>query len=308
MKDIPVTQKKYDRVVYLAVGGSATAGDIVSDWFLSAGGVEVSVFRGSFPKLRLDGSLVIICSTSGETLETLTMAEAVKGHPDVVTISHNGKLKEFAEKQGMGHLDIGMIEAPRFTLPYSLFASVVVLRSAGLLQGMEDDAVEAIAVLKEMKASIGIDNPSEGNASKSLANEIGNKQPCIYASSVTKSVARRFKNSLNENAKIHAEFDSAPDIFHNEIEAWESKDPNYHPVIVRREGDPSSETASFKWFSDFLGSRKFDTSLVEAKGTGNLAQLMSLCYALDFASYYAAILRDTEPFEIGLIDQMKRSR
>jgi hypothetical protein len=41
------------------------------------------------------------------------------------------------------------------------------------------------------------------------------------------------------------------------------------------------------------------------KGKGNLAQLVTLDYQVDFATYYAAILRGVDPLSIKLIDRLK---
>jgi glucose/mannose-6-phosphate isomerase len=306
---VEVAPKKYERVAYLAVGGSATGGDIISDWMLSSGGVEVSVFRGGLPKLNFERTLVIICSTSGDTVETLRMAEVVRRrNADIVTISHGGKLKEIAEKESLPHVEIGLAKAPRYSLPYSLFASVSVLRSASLLEGIEWEVDAAVSQMKKVGNTVAMSVGTQENPAKKLALLVDHMDPCIYASSVTKSVARRFKNSLNENAKIHARFDSAPDIFHNEIEAWESNDMSQLPILLRRSNDPALESRAMDVFDALLRTNGMNSTRVDATGEGNLPQLMSLCYMLDFASYYVAILNGVEPFEIALIDAMKKSR
>jgi hypothetical protein len=41
------------------------------------------------------------------------------------------------------------------------------------------------------------------------------------------------------------------------------------------------------------------------KGKGNLAQLVTLDYQVDFATYYAAILRGVDPSAIKLIERLK---
>ncbi|MDG6926128.1 MAG: hypothetical protein JRN09_06200 [Nitrososphaerota archaeon] len=308
-RKVEVPAKKYQRVAYLAVGGSATAGDIISDWLLSSSGVEVSVFRGALPKLDFEDTLVIICSTSGDTVETLRMAEMVRRHrAQVVTISHNGRLKEMAEKEGLAHVEIDLAKAPRYSLPYSLFTSISVLRAASLLSGIEWEIDDAISTMKSVGKKIAVASPASENAAKQVALRMGAAEPCIYASSVTKSVARRFKNSLNENAKMHARFDSAPDIFHNEVEAWEGSGTNQQPITLRRSKDPPFETRAMEAFEKILRSRGIEPIRTDATGETNLAQLVSLCYTLDFASYYSAILKGVEPFEIPLIDQLKKSR
>ena len=306
---VDLAEKNYARVVYLAVGGSATAGDIISDWFLSCGGVEVTVFRGSVPKMRLEGCLVIVCSTSGDTAETLAMAkELMPGHPQMVAISAGGKLKELADKEGIPHLLIGLNKAPRFTLPYSLFASIATLRTAGLLKGVDSEPEETVDQLRGTAEAININAPAETNVSKRVAMAAVSGEPCIYASSVTKSVAWRFKNSLNENAKMHATFAASPDFLHNEVEAWRIRDARFHPMILQRPGDPASETSSLEAFSRVLRQGGVEPTRVSSTGKGNLAQLMELCYSLDVASYYAGVLRGVEPFGIELIEDLKRAR
>lgn len=311
-REVDVPRKHYERVGYLAVGGSATAGDIITDWFVSSEQPEVTVFRGTLPNTRLDSCLLIVCSTSGDTSETLSMAEvARKRGAEMVTISHDGKLKEFAAREGLAHIEIPLAKAPRYSLPYSLFASIAVLRAASLLDGIEGEVRDAISTMKETAGSIGLQSPLSENPSKRLAARIGTKNfPAIYASSVTKSVARRFKNSLNENAKVHARFDSAPDIFHNEVEAWDGSGNarDQLPIFLRRSRDPPTEARSLDVFDDMLRSRGVVPLRLDASGRTNLGELMNLCYTLDFASYYVAILRGVEPFGIPLIDELKKRK
>ena len=299
----------YERVVFLAVGGSATAGDIVSDWFLSSGGVEVSVFRGHLPKVILKGSLVIVVSTSGDTEETIRMAEqASEQHPDMVAISVGGKLKEFAESRGIEHVGIRMAEMPRFSLPHSLFASIAVLKAASLTRGFEWEMDEALENFRRTEETIGGEVPLPANPAKRIAVEMAGSDPSIYASSVSGSVAARFKSSLNENAKLHARYDVAPDLFHNEVEAWQVPDKTQQPVFLRRQNEPKFEARSLDVFNDLLVGRGVKTHRVDAVGKGNLSQLITLCYTLDVASYYVAIIRGVNPYPIDLIGDFKAAR
>ena len=70
---VDVGSSHFDRVVYVANGGSASAGDIIADWFLASGGVEVDVFKGYLPKVNLSRAFVLVCSTSGSTEETILL-------------------------------------------------------------------------------------------------------------------------------------------------------------------------------------------------------------------------------------------
>jgi glucose/mannose-6-phosphate isomerase len=306
---VDVKRKKYNRVIYLAVGGSATAGEVISDWFLSSGGTEVSVFNGFLPKVNFDDTLVVVCSTSGNTEETLRLATQVSRHrPSMVTISSGGRLMEFAEKEGITHVKIPMSMAPRYSLPYSLFAAVAVLHSASLTTGLEWEIDEALENLEKVRKRIRTAAPLSKNASKQTATAISGSIPRIYGSSVTKSVVKRFKTSLNENAKIAAFSDYAPDLFHNEVEAWEMKNSVFKPVILRRAGDPRYEVKALDKFVTILEAMGNHCHQVTGSGRGNLSQLVTLGYTLDFAAYYTAILRGVNPFEVRIIDELKGAR
>ena len=78
-------------MIYVANGGSASAGDIIADWFLASGGVEVSVFKGYLPKVNLSRAFVLVCSTSGSTEETiLLMRRLAAKKATMVAISSGG--------------------------------------------------------------------------------------------------------------------------------------------------------------------------------------------------------------------------
>src|SRR5437879_11837993 len=63
---VEIPSKKYTRAVYIGMGGSATAGDIISDWLKSRGGPTLEVEKGRFHEFGMEGALVIACSVSGK--------------------------------------------------------------------------------------------------------------------------------------------------------------------------------------------------------------------------------------------------
>jgi glucose/mannose-6-phosphate isomerase len=310
----------FERVAFLGVGGSAAAGDIISDWLAASGrmAVEFSVFKGTMPKARLEKALVIVCSASGNTEETLGLAErALKsGARKMVTISSGGKLRQLSETSHLDHLDVEVPLAPRYSLPGMLFSTLAVLRGARLLDdGVEPELEDAVASMRRIGARIGVSVPSGKNPAKKLAISISDSFPKIYGSSVTRGVATRFKNSLNENAKMHASAEHSPELFHNEVEAWEAaagERGRFVPIFVRHREEPPREAARIEAFADLLKRRGSAVEVVwgeESAGSTTpmcLGGLVGLCYMLDYASYYAAILRRADPYPIDLIEQLKK--
>lgn len=300
----------FDRVVYLAIGGSAAAGDIISDWMLSSGGLEFSVFKGDLPRLKMENTLVMACSASGNTEETIRMAERVKKLTSkIAVISSGGKLERFAKRNRFPFVKIPLMIAPRYTLSYVLFASIAVLREASVVNRAGSEVTETISSMKGMARRISSSVPTTKNPSKQLARLLANSRPKIYGSSIAKGVATRFKNSLNENAKMHAAVAYAPDLFHNEVESWETDHGGrFLPVVLRHDRESLCEKTGIERLLKILNSKGVIAEQVRGVGKSSLSQLVSMAYLLDFAAYYAAIVRGIDPFEIQIIDRLKGIR
>lgn len=300
----------FDRVVYLAIGGSAAAGDIISDWMLSSGGPELSVFKGDLPRVRIENTLVIACSASGNTEETIRMAEKMKKRTSkIVVISSGGRLERFGKRNGISCVRIPLMVAPRYTLSYVLFASLAVLREASVIKNAGSEVAETISSMEKVSKRISSSVATPKNPSKQLARLLANSRPKIYGSSITKGVATRFKNSLNENAKMHASTAYAPELFHNEVESWETeRGGRFLPVVLRHGGESVYERTKFERLLKVLASKGIRTERVAGQGKSSLSQLVSMTYLLDFAAYYTAIERGIDPFEIEIIDRLKGLR
>ncbi|MDG6979333.1 MAG: SIS domain-containing protein [Nitrososphaerota archaeon] len=305
--DVPA--RHFDRVVYVANGGSASAGDIIACWFLASGGMEVSVFKGYLPKVSLSRSFVLVCSTSGSTEETiLLMRKLAQRKATMVAISSGGKLQQLAMELRVPHITIPIEMAPRYSLPHVLFAAIAALRSAGVVGDKKWREVrEAIECMKKVAPALASNSPTSQNPAKQCAQLVASEGilPKIYGSSVTRCVAERFKTCLNENAKMNAAWDSGPELFHNEVEVWETPDRKMVPIFIRHTAEPKYERMRLDSFVDILGMKGIRSLEIWGKGKGNLAQLMTLDYTLDFATYYAAILRGVDPSSIKLIERLK---
>src|SRR6266571_4909598 len=166
---VEIPFKEYTRAVYIGMGGSASAGDIILDWLKLRRKPKLKVEKGTFQHSGMRGALVLACSASGNTSETIEGAKsALQRGATLVSICSGGRLEEFARKNG-------------------LYEEV-------------DDSLRA---LRETRTEIEVSTPIGRNPSKRLAASILNSVPKIYGSTVTRGVAFRFKNALNENAKKH---------------------------------------------------------------------------------------------------------
>jgi len=226
----------------------------------------------------------------------------------MVAISSGGKLQQLAMELKVPHITIPIEMAPRYSLPHVLFAAIAALRSAGLVGEKKWREVrEAIDCMKKVAPSLSTSSPTSQNPSKQCAQLVASSGvlPKIYGSSVTKGVAERFKGCLNENAKMNAAYAVGPEFFHNDVECWETPDRKMVPIFLRHTAEPKYERIRFDALIDILGMKGIRSLEIWGKGKGNLAQLVTLDYQVDFATYYAAILRGVDPSNIKLIDRLK---
>lgn len=290
----------------LGMGGSAAGGDIIAGWLSPRRDLEFSVFKGQIPLSDMRDSIAIACSASGQTQETIAMLKtAASNRATVVCISAGGRLMEEARSLGLQHLSMPKAVAPRYMLPFIVFSCLAVLNAAMRLK-CEDEANESITELEAMAKKIDIDTALSTNSSKQLAEKLLHATPAVFGDSVTRGVGVRFKNAMNENAKKHAYFDMLPDMFHNEVQAWEDPQSNFLPVFLRHTAEGAVEKKKTDAMAKLLAG--LGNTPVEARGAGRgiLSQLMTMVYHLDMTSYYVAVGLGRDPLRTELIDRLKK--
>ena len=296
----------YKRAYVLAMGGSASGGDVVASWMSAVPGFEMAVFKGQLPLGDMKNSIAIACSASGQTEETLEMLKtAVDRRATVVSMSAGGVLMDEAHRLGIPHVKMPEVLAPRYVLPFIVFSILAVVAS-GFGLDCDKEADDAIHHMEAEWGRVGPGNTSPHNPSKDLARLLLDKTPAIYGARITRGVGIRFKNVLNENAKKHALFDGIPDAFHNEVEAWEDATRGFIPIFLRHSEEVDRDRRKTDKMLRILEDAGTHALEVRGAGSSSLGQLMSMAYRLDVASYYLAVGLGRDPYPIRLIDRLKK--
>ena len=303
--ELNVPHTGFRKAYVLGMGGSAAGGDIIASWLSDSSEFEVATFKGGLPIGSMSDVLAIACSASGRTTETVEMMEtAVQRGATTVSISSGGKLMEVSERLGVPHIMMPEVVASRYMLPFIIFSCLSVVNK-GLGLDCEDEAENAFKEMEAEGRSVGINTSASENPSKQLAQSILHKTPVIYGSRSTRGAGVRFKNLLNENAKRHAIFDGLPDAFHNEIEAWEDPSVEFAPVLLRHSAETERDRAGADFMVKILSELKMNPIEVRGRGESSLAQLVTMVYRLDMASYYVAIGTGQDPFPTRLMDRLR---
>ena len=292
-----------DHIVFAGMGGSGTIGDIISS-ILSKTNIHVNVVKGYLlPKTVDSNTLVVATSVSGKTDEVLSILKNSKNSKaKFISFSSNGDLEKISIENNIKHVKISQSHSPRASLPSFLYSILNVLEN--VIPIKKNDIVESISKLEKTQKLISSSNLNEKNPSLSLANWIKNI-PIIYYPLGLHAAAIRFKNSLQENAKVHAISEDVIEACHNGIVAWENK-TSVQPILIQGHDDYIKTKERWKIFKEFLQSRQIDFKEVNSDEGNILSKIMYLIYLLDYSTIYHAIESKIDPTPVKPIEFIKK--
>ena len=294
--------KNINHIVFAGMGGSGTIGDIFES-ILSKKKIHVNVVKGYLlPKTVDRNTLVVIVSVSGNSAETLAILKSSKKlGSKIIAFCSGGKMEKYCNENKIKYKIIPKFHSPRATLPSYLYSILKVLHKT--LEIKEDDIYESIKEIEKLNKKINSLNLKNENPSLNLANWI-KKIPVIYYPLGLKSVAIRFKNSLQENSKIHVLTENVIEASHNGIVSWSEK-ADVIPILIR--GFDDQETTKQRWgiLKEYFECKKIECQEIVSKEGNILTKIICMIYLLDYSSIFLAINRGIDPTPVDAIDFVK---
>jgi len=251
----PVDFKNIEHIVFAGMGGSGALGDIFSS-ILSKTNVHVTLVKGYLlPKTVDSNTLVVPTSVSGNTVETSTVIESArKLGCKIIAFSAGGKIENYCIKSRIEYRKIPQHLSPRVSFTEFLYSMLKVLEP--ILPIEKQDIIQSIVQLENLSKSISSDNLSENNPSLKLAEWIKGI-PMIYYPWGLQAAAIRFKNSLQENSKMHAITEEVLEASHNGIISWE-KPSIVQPILLEGEDDYLKTKERWKILKEYFEENNID--------------------------------------------------
>jgi glucose/mannose-6-phosphate isomerase len=299
----------YRSVILCGMGGSATSCDILNDLLQLYGKISSTILRGHYMPFSIDKhSLVIVNSVSGNTQETIGMLEeASQKGAEVISISSGGKLKEISTNYGHKHIDIPNLGLPRASLPYLIMPGLKLI-APFLKISLEAEIPEIPRNLSKVANEISINSSEEFNTTKEIASFLQSGFAVCFTSPFLVSVGTRFKNSLNENAKVHCIKESVLEASHNEIVPFTYKNKDFTPkvLLLKWSGDPPIVTERFKKINTLFTQISQPLMEINISDKSLINAIISAIYILDYSTVFLAISRMINPSSTPAIDLLKR--
>ena len=299
----PIELDNISHMVFSGMGGSGAIGDIFSA-ILSKTNIHVEVVKGYLlPKTTDSDSLVVNTSISGNTEETLSVLNsAVKLNCKIIAFSNGGKMENFCNKNNVNYRKIQLVHSPRSSFTSFLFSMLKILQP--VIPINKSDVLESLNKMEILQEKITSTNLTEDNPSLSLANWISDI-PLIYYPWGLQASAIRFKNSLQENSKIHAITEDVIEACHNGIVSW-TRPSKIKPILIQGQEDYIKTKERWDILKEFLNEKKIDFREIKSIKGNILSKLIDLIYLFDYSSIYRAVLSGIDPSPVEAIDYVKQ--
>lgn len=296
-----IKDENYSNILICGLGGSGIGGTIISQVLKPQCKLPIVVNKDySIPGFVDKNTLVIACSYSGNTEETLEMVEAaLSKNAEVCVITSGGKFSDIAAEKQLNIVQIPGNLPPRAAFGYSFPQLFFVLEKYGLIGfPFQDEIKKAIELLDVEEISI------QQEAAK-IADSLLGKIPVIYSESRFEGVAIRFRQQINENSKMLCWHHAIPEMNHNELVGWRNKNENLVPVFITSNNDYFRNTERVKYSQKIISEYVGEMVEMKAKGETYLIECLYLIHLGDWVSWYLADKKKIDAMEVDVITGLK---
>lgn len=288
-------------ILITGLGGSGIGGTIASEIVSGECPYPITVNKDYFiPAFVNKHTLVIVCSYSGNTEETIQALEASIGkNAVIVCITSGGKISAIAKENGYDTIIIPGGMPPRACLAYSLVQLFFVLNKYGMIgDGFIKNVNDSISLLEKENKTI----LSEAAA---ITDFLYGKIPVIYAVDGYNGVATRFRQQINENSKMLCWHNILPEMNHNELVGWADKNENLAVIILRNKTDYSRTQTRLEISKEVFSKYTPHVLEIWSKGNSPLEQSIYLIHLTDYVSVMLADKKKIDAMEVDIINHLK---
>ncbi|MFK7785318.1 MAG: bifunctional phosphoglucose/phosphomannose isomerase [Crocinitomicaceae bacterium] len=299
--DVKLTFKSgIENIVICGLGGSGIGGEIIKQWTRSICKLPVEVSHSyEIPAFVNENSLVVTCSYSGNTEETLdALAQSLKTGAEIIGVTSGGKMETILSENNKQVIKVPGGLPPRAALAYPLVQLVEIFEQGEFLSQ---------SIRKDLETSIDliIENQQDAQIiAKDIIEKSENRKLLFYGEDKLGPVVLRACQQLNENGKVLAFSNLIPEMNHNEIVGWADDSDELYIVFLRSALENPRNTLRLD-ITESVVSKKAKTHTVKGKGANLVQQTLYLIHVLDWVSLYKAEQKGIDPVEVNIIDYLK---
>ena len=283
------------------LGGSGIGGSIISQIVAQDAECPITINKDyKIPAFVNENTLVLCCSYSGNTEESLEMLEQAQAKNAVIAcVTSGGKLKDIAQTNNYNHSVIPGGHPPRAAFGLAFPPLFFILKHYNI--------ISENYITQFNNAVSTIDNEEESIIKEAtiIKDKLINKTPVIYADANYEGVAIRFRQQINENSKMLCWHHIIPEMNHNELVGWTTKNEDLAVVIFRNEDDYFRTQKRMEVNKTIF--EKYTSTIIEiySKGNSQLEKALYLIHLGDWISLLLANEKGIDVTEVNVITHLK---
>lgn len=288
-------------LVVCGMGGSAIGAELARGMIgLRLTAPMVVVRSYNLPKWINRDWAVLASSYSGDTEETLSSFEqAGEAGSHRWVAGTGGKLGEEARKDDIGIVGLPGFFQPRVTVAYMTVVAACAANLAGVAPDTREELEGAANHLENCRDML---RPM----AEELASRIDETPLVIHGASMTSSVAKRWANQFNENAKQLAFSAYIPEANHNLMEAWDKGTGGLGAVFLTDRGQSPRERRRMELTAESIERTGASVFTIETVGETRADRLFWSVMLGDLVSVAVAEKRGIDPLPVNEIQDFKR--
>lgn len=295
------SNKEFNNVLICGLGGSGIGATIITQVVADNAKQPILVNKDyKIPQFVDEKTLVIACSYSGNTEETLEMiTQAEQKNATIACVTSGGKLAALAIEKKYNHILIPGGHPPRAAFGLAFPSLFKLLNHYGIINSdYSNEFNKAIELIDENESLILVE-------AGAITEKLYKKIPVIYAESSYEGVAVRFRQQINENAKMLCWHHVIPEMNHNELVGWANKNEDLAVVIFRNEDDYYRNKKRIEVNKTVF--EKYTSTVIEihSKGNSKLERALYLIHLGDWISYLLAEKNGVDVVEVDVITHLK---
>ncbi|MCW9708527.1 bifunctional phosphoglucose/phosphomannose isomerase [Fodinibius salsisoli] len=306
--ELTVDQSAVRNICFVGMGGSALGADLLRAYCYHCCPYPIQVVRHyEIPGWVGEDTLVIGCSFSGKTEETLTaLTSARERGAQVIGITSGGNLMLKAASENFDYVKIPSGMTPRAALGYIFLPLFYIFRQFGFVDEGEEALEETYQLMLQENEQL---SNRDDNEALDLATQLQDTLPIIYSdATIMEPVNLRWREQFQESAKTLAYGNTLPEMTHNEIVGWDRiahLTGRLSLILLVDNKDHERVKKRMAIVEEMVEGQTASLHVLGTRGESRLARMFSLIQLADWTSFYLAMLSNTDPTPVTKIDLLK---
>ena len=248
---------------------------------------------------------ILICGLGGSGIGGTIVSDIITPKVNVpiaatiAIITSGGKFKEIAEENNYNRIIVPGNQPPRAMFGYAFTELFFMLNHYGIIDdSFKTDFDKAIALLDSEKMDI-------QKQAMELAKKMYKQTPVIYVANGFEGVAVRFRQQINENAKMLCWHHVVPEMNHNELLGWRTNVDDLAVVYFRNKCDYDRNQIRMDINKKVITEYTENITEIWSKGDSLIENSLYHINLGDWVSWYLSEMNNVDAIEIDVINFLK---